>query len=441
MQLEDTIVAVASAPGGAMRGIVRATGEQVLPCLQRLGVRAESTRPHVVEQPLQLPRPWGSVPCSIYIWPAARSYTRQPAVEVHTVGSPPLLEAIVSGFRSAGARLADPGEFTLRAFLAGRLDLTQAEAVLSVIDANSDRELQVALEQLGGGLGAPLKTLRDDLLDVLAHLEAGLDFVEDDIEFIEETALSESIEEALSSLRGVAARLQTRSIADQRARVVLTGRPNVGKSQLFNSLIGESQSIVTAAKGTTRDYVSASWDCCGRVVELIDTAGVEQAATSIVDADAQQRSHRQVATAAVTLLCLDISQPLDDLDRGQLASRTAETIMVDTKSDLPTVRPTLGLAVSGRTGAGLAALSQAVAAALGATETSAVANTADRCRDSVDQAVQALERSARCAADRAGEELVAAELRVALDHLGRVLGAVYTDDVLDRIFSKFCIGK
>jgi tRNA modification GTPase len=191
----DTIAAIASAPGGAARGIVRLSGPGVLDCLKRSFVIADEQcssleailAAHAVRGTLRLPTT--RLPCELYYWPGARSYTREPLAELHTLGSPPLLASALAALCQAGARLAQPGEFTLRAFLAGRLDLTQAEAVLGVIDARGRTQLDAALAQLAGGLSAPLGRLRERLIDLLAHLEAGLDFVEEKIEFISSAEL------------------------------------------------------------------------------------------------------------------------------------------------------------------------------------------------------------------------------------------------------------
>src|SRR4051794_14966228 len=193
--LDDTIAAIATAPGGSLRGIVRLSGPNSVAIAGQVfhgsdEPRCDSaTHPRCERGSVQLSRALGQVPATLYLWPTASSYTRQPSAELHLPGSSPLVEAALEAVCLAGARLARPGEFTLRAFLAGRLDLTQAEAVLGVIDAGSRQELDAALSQLAGGLATPLAALRGQLLDLLAELEAGLDFVDEDIEFISRDAL------------------------------------------------------------------------------------------------------------------------------------------------------------------------------------------------------------------------------------------------------------
>jgi tRNA modification GTPase len=384
----------------------------------------------------------------LYLWPTDRSYTCQPMGELHVLGSPPLVQAALRAVCAAGARLAEPGEFTMRAFLAGRLDLPQAEAVLAVIDAASQRELNVALTQLAGGLSGPLGELRDRLLNLLADLEAGLDFVDEDIEFVSDETLVAELEVAVERLKQIVARLDNRTVERGAARVVLYGYPNVGKSSLLNALAADNASIVTKLPGTTRDYVIRRLRLCGVTCELIDTAGVDSEPDDPLSQQAAgQMTKSQAERAHLKLLCLDASRPLNTWERGQLAaSDTVPRLLVLTKSDLPRRTDLRESAVetSSRTGAGLAALAREIANSLSdssTSETPVVSATSARCRDSLRLAEACLRRAHALVQTRQGEELVAAEVRVGLDELGKVVGSVYTEDVLDRIFSRFCIGK
>lgn len=450
--LDDTIVAVASAPGGSARGILRLSGESLFASLEAVFPQQPSqwhgtaSRPRWLAAGLPLPGRPRPIACDVLLWPTARSYTRQPLAEVHMLGSPPLLQAAVRSFCQAGARLAEPGEFTLRAFLGGRLDLTQAEAVLGVINAAGEREVDRALEQLAGGLRNRMDRLRDTLLDTLAHLEAGLDFVEDDIEFI----LPEKLAAALRGCRADVAELIEQSVsrldASDELRVVLAGAPNVGKSSLFNALsedAGGRAALVSDIPGTTRDYLSARLELDGVNCRLIDTAGAEAAEAGLAAA-AQHHSARQRSSAHLTLFCLDASRPLDDWERAQLAAVSGERLTVLTKCDLPagTDYPGESIRTSTKTGEGLAELKARLRRCL---EESAaegmLASTAVRCQESLRLAEDSLLRAEELARSGGGEELVAAEIRTTLTELGKVVGAVYTDDILDRIFSRFCIGK
>jgi tRNA modification GTPase len=213
--LDDTIAAISTAAGGAARGMIRLSGPSVVECLAKdfrpaaPVALAEVRAPRVIEGAFRL-LDGRELPCEFYLWPGARSYTRQPVAELHTLGSPPLLDALLRAVCRAGARLAEPGEFTLRAFLAGQLDLTQAEAVLGVIDAQGEGQLQTALAQLAGGVSTPMTRLRERLLDLLAHLEAGLDFVEEDIEFISAEELEGQLAAAEDAVRHIVARMESR---------------------------------------------------------------------------------------------------------------------------------------------------------------------------------------------------------------------------------------
>jgi tRNA modification GTPase len=373
--------------------------------------------------------------------------------ELHTIGSPPLIAAALEQICRCGARLAAPGEFTLRAFLAGRLDLPQAEAVLAVIDAHDDRHLHTALAQLAGGLSQPLNDLRDQLLDLLAELEAGLDFVEEDIEFITQADLGARVSAAYQMTGALIDKMSARSIDHHDYRAVLTGAPNVGKSSLLNAIAERSAAIVSEQAGTTRDYVSTTLELDGVECSLLDTAGVDRSdRISGPDLVAQDMTTEQIEQAHLCLICLDASRPLNAIDR-QILARHADTdmgLIVLTKADLP---PKLNfdadtwqhetIHTSSTTGTGLAELKRAIRTRLvgGQGNDAVVASTAARCRESLRRTADSLRRARDLVATATGDEFVATELRVALDELGQVVGATYTDDILDRIFGRFCIGK
>ena len=452
---DDTIAAIASPPDGAAVGIVRISGPAAWPvvgqCVQtELGIEAETIcRPAATTGSFLADGLASPLPCEVYLWPEGRSYTGQSVAEIHTLGSPPLLQATLRTLCRAGARLAQPGEFTLRAFLSGRIDLTQAEAVLGVIDAAAPKQLDVALAQLAGGLARPLQDLRDRLIDLLAQLEAGFDFADADLPFVTADDLQRQLQEAVDVVENLAGQTASRGHGDAAIRAVLAGRPNVGKSSLFNALIGTAGALVSPQPGTTRDYLTAELDLDGVRCQLIDTAGMTAAGNEPcpVQRAAEQTAVEQRRQAHLEILCLDSTRPIAERQREQLVRLDAgRSIVVLTKIDLPRGTDCLQGAIetSSVTGAGIDALRAELRRAVlraNAAGGDVVAGTAVRCRESLRLAAECLGRCRRLLDDGSGEELIAAELRVALDELGKVAGAVYTDDVLDHVFSRFCIGK
>jgi len=446
----DTIAAVASPPGPALRGIVRLSGPEAL------AIALESFLP---ARELDPPRRCavaraGSLrvdglrpllPATLAIWPAPRTYTGQNVAEIHLVGSTPLVSLVLAHCLGRGARLAEPGEFTLRAFLSGRIDLTRAEAVLGVIEAQDPAQLDAALAQLAGGLSGPLLVLRDHLLDVVAHLEANLDFSEEpDVDPLGRAALADELSHSAAELDAVARRLTDRERPEGHPRVVLAGPPNAGKSRLFNALLGRDLAIVSTRAGTTRDYLTELCDCDGLTVELVDTAGIEAPADRVAT---QAQALRALQTGRADLLLDCRSAETVDLPATALDSERPR-LYVWTKGDQalpdPGSRHAAALIVtSAVTGAGFETLRSAISRTIQRrhTDGSSPAGTGARCRGSIRRAEAALRSAAETLLQGGGDELVAFDLRLAVDELGKVVGAVVTDDVLDRIFRRFCIGK
>ena len=458
---DDTIAAIGTASGGALRGMVRISGPRSLECLGRCFLSQQSLSYDQLKSPLVVPGVFQvssesmDIPCDLFLWPTSRSYTRQPTAEIHTLGSTPLLESVLSEVCRCGARVAEPGEFTLRAFLAGRMDLTQAEAVLGVIDASDQESLNTALTQLAGGLSGPLSELREQLLQILAELEAGLDFVEEDIEFISSEQLSSKLSEAGTVVNATIRQMASRSESEDLPRIALIGLPNAGKSSLFNTILAHceqtnceqtTRAIVSSQSGTTRDYVTAKITIEGIACELVDTAGQELIGDTVtIEQAAQEMTDRQFQQAHLRLICVDGAAG-SDVQEQNLPANSNNSLIVQTKSDLRSA-DCLGqetIRCSSLTGEGIDTLLDALHRRLQSTqqnEATAVASTAARCLESLQLADESLVRSIDLVQQAGGEELVAAEVRDALLHLGRVVGTVYTDDVLDRIFSQFCIGK
>lgn len=383
----------------------------------------------------------GSLPGAV-VFAAPRSYTREDVVEIHLPGSPSLVARLVRALVGRGARPARPGEFTLRAFLNGRFDLAQAEAVEQVIAAESEAERRAALDQLEGAFSRRLRQVEHELLDLCADAEAAIDFVDQDIEFL-------SVEEAVARARrarerlgGLIADSAARHVADERPAVVLYGRPNSGKSTLFNALTG-GDALVSDIPGTTRDVLAADLDV-GVPVRLFDTAGDRQAAG--LEAEASRRGRAAAGTADLVLFVVDAADWEASLP---LEPRGVPVLLVVNKCDLApgeAVRTRFhireAVCTSGRTGRGLAELKARVAAMLqeGEGDRGARFRLNFRQRALLREAEAALERAA-AAAPGLGMEFVALDLRAALDALGGITGRHVSEDLLDRIFSRFCLGK
>jgi tRNA modification GTPase len=460
----DTIVALASAPGGAARGIVRLSGPQVADCVASCFAADDDseswqrgTAPRrvtgVIHISAGVESPALEISAALYYWPGEISFTRQPSAEIGCIGSPPLLAAIVEELCRHGARAAEPGEFTMRAFLAGRIDLTQAEAVLGVVDARSRDDLDEALARLAGGLSRPLADIREQLLATLAEVEAGLDFPDERLETTEREALRQRLANAQGVVAATLAQLEQRERADEVPRVLLTGPPNVGKSRLFNALVERYgvdrrvRSLVSPTPGATRDYVIAQLDLGGISCELIDVAGDDALAqaTALVTIDnmAQHATTKQRRSAEIQLHCSEAGAALGDAQAGRSSARD---LMVLTKCDLASKSepgrpmPSTARTCSAVTGAGLAELAATIRDRLAAAAPAGATATAARCGSIIRDAAAAL-ASAIELSGAGDDELLAAELRFALNAVGEVVGAVCADDVLDRVFSQFCIGK
>jgi tRNA modification GTPase len=453
IESQDTIVAIASPTSPAPRGVVRLSGPDVVGTLTRLRIDCpDGGRARRFDAHVDVGDPMGVIPVAVMLWPTSRSYTGQPSAELHTFGSLPVLQAIVGVATASGARAARPGEFTMRAFLAGRLDLTQAEAVLGVIEAEKRGSLNHALRQLAGNLSRPLEQMRSTILDLLADTEAGLDFVDEEIEFISDETLIKRLTEIGQQLDDTSRAMRSRGGGAARPTVALRGEPNAGKSCLINRLVNQPVAIVADTAGTTRDTVTIDVDIDGTQVTLIDTAGIEDSETEL-SRQSQDQAQRASAEANLRIWCVDSSRR--DFDQAcQRVRHVAEEhhrasvidLWVATKADIqPTTRGISDWIVcSAVTGIGIDTLQKSISDALSqydAEETGSVAGTAARCQQSLDRARSGVTAAIGLTRSGEGHEFVAAELRVVAESLGEVTGTVYTDDILDRVFSRFCIGK
>lgn len=379
---------------------------------------------------------------------APHSYTTQDVVEIGAHGSPVVLRAIIETAMAAGARLARPGEFTFRAYLGGRIDLTQAEAVADLVDAVTPLQARAASEQLEGGLAAAIRAAHEQLFDLIARLEASLDFPDEGYHFVEP-------DEAAGAIGSMVERLSALTRAGAQGRLIregvtvaIVGRPNAGKSSLFNRLVGSSRAIVTSRPGTTRDVLTEVIDLHGVRVTLVDTAGLRETSDE-VEAEGVRRAEQAAAAAQVTVLVLDLSAPLDREDRELLSARRASDIVVGNKCDVAEAAWSIGsvpgaIAISARTGEAVERLAAKIVESLGLAPTVEVPLVTNvRHVTLIERAVEALERAAAAATapDRLPEEFVLADLHEARASLEEVVGLHSTDDLLTHIFSRFCIGK
>lgn len=462
--LDDTIAAQATAgEPGYERGIIRLSGPETCSILSRSFrsgppldqiKSAQIVRGELSCSSLSLP-----VPVELLYWPTTRSYTRQVSAEIHTVGSQPILSAVLEQLCRDGARLAGPGEFTLRAFLSGRMDLTSAEAVLGVIDARNKKQLNVALDQLAGGIAKPLESIRSELISTLANLEAGLDFVEEDIEFVSQAQLWEMVQRGIDEIESLRDQIRSRNDLESTCRVVLCGRPNTGKSSLFNALVkqyGDSnrQSIVSGISGTTRDFISAPISIRGSELTLIDTAGLDEGWEPATDLQqtriqtalsvGQDKGMAQQTNADLEIFCIDPADPLTTWENTKLNTPEPTRIVSVNKSDVHS-RSSVDtqcatVCTSAKTGVGISELADLIYRSISDSGESVI-GTAVRCVESVELALTALQNAQRWIEQEVGDEFVASEIRIALDAIGKITGKIYTDDILDVVFGQFCIGK
>lgn len=436
--LDDTIVALASPPGAGLRAIIRLSGREAARIVRSLIPEFEPdpfAKRQVACGGIVLPEVASTLPADVFFFRAPATYTGQDIVEIHTISSMPLVDLTIAELLRAGARGARAGEFTMRGFLAGKLDLTRAEAVHAVIEATGPDQLKRALVQLAGGLARPLDQVRDDLLNLLADVEAGLDFSDEDLSFVEETQLLARLAKALAHVTLVGKQVQERGSTGPTFRVVLAGGPNVGKSSLFNALVGRDAALVSPAAGTTRDYLEADVVVKGATIRLIDTAGLG-VPSGPIDAAAQDLGRDWLSGADLVLWC---REPGDTGAAGRVSDRAIDQIEISTKADLGPPAHN-GFAVSALTGFHIAELKSLLADKANA-HGNPLAPSLSRCRHHVAACLDHLRRAHHIALEQAPAELLALELRLALDELGAIVGAVYTDDLLDRIFSRFCIGK
>jgi tRNA modification GTPase len=445
---DDTIVAIATPPGRGGIGVVRLSGPAAAAIASTLTARDGFAPRHAT---LATVAAADGVPIDQAVvthFPAPHSYTGDDVVEVSAHGSPVVLEAIVRAAIAAGARLANPGEFTFRAYLNGRIDLLQAEAVGELIDAVTPLQARVAFDQLDGTLTARLREMDRTLLDLIAPLEASLDFPEEGYHFISPSDAAGRLSEIRASLDALLADAARGKMIREGLTVAILGRPNAGKSSLFNRLAGAARAIVTDVPGTTRDLLTERVDIGGVPFTIVDTAGQRAGAGDAIEEEGISRARQAGEAADLVLLVLDRSRPPDDDDRAlleQTASR--RRVVVASKSDLPAAwQPAAAgaLEVSSLTDEGIDLLRAALSAAAGAgdlvlRDRAPIANM--RHAALLEKARDAVARAAAAAAGGVPEECILADLHEARGRFDEITGARPQDEVLRVIFERFCIGK
>jgi len=376
---------------------------------------------------------------------APRSYTAEDVVEISCHGAPVVLRHAVERAIGCGARLADPGEFTLRAFLNGRIDLAQAEAVQDLIQAQTLYQARVAAQQAEGAVSGRLAPLKAQLVELIALLEAGIDFAEDDVSIAPEAELLGRLGPIEAGIAALASTFLYGKVVAGGFTLAIVGRPNVGKSSLFNRLLAQERAIVTEIPGTTRDLVSEAVSIHGIPVKLIDTAGI-RLTQDRVESLGVQKSYEALADSDLTLVVIDASSPVEPLDEELLehAGRLGKRIVAANKCDLPAAAQHQGAwRVSAVTGEGIDELRQAIYEAavprLGDGETGFI--TSLRHEGLLREALAALDRARLGIHTGVPHEMLLLDLYSALRAVDSITGATTVEDILDQIFSSFCIGK
>jgi tRNA modification GTPase len=450
----DTIVAIATPPGRGGLGVIRISGSDAARIARALIGRSQSLTPRLATfatiesgTSRQIQRAGDQVVLTYFVAPA--SYTGEDVVEISAHGSPVVLNSILRAVIDAGARLAEPGEFTLRAFLNGKLDLIQAEAVADLIDAVTPLQARTAFDQLEGTLTKAIGEIDQALFDIIARLEASLDFPDEGYHFVAPKEASESIARVIERIDALLAQAARGRLVREGAQVAIVGAPNVGKSSLFNALLNTNRAIVTAIPGTTRDLLTERADIGGLSLALIDTAGVRET-SDVVEREGVSRARDTIGVADLTIVVLDRSRPLSKDDHDLLeATTTRPRLVALNKSDLPSafplerLEPLEPLELSARTGAGLESLIDRIASALSSNEsvrdTPAITNV--RHTVLLERAKESLTRAGLALESKVSEEFPLLDLQEASAALQEITGKRTSDDLLRRIFERFCIGK
>lgn len=448
-----TIVALATPSGRSALGVVRLSGPLAFSILQSLTkldvVEPSRATLHTLKDPVSNEVIDHAV---VTCFKAPHSFTGEDVVEISCHGSPVLLRRVINTVLRMDARLAEPGEFTLRALTNGKLDLSQAEAIRDLIEARTEAAARQAVRQMSGAMSATLRPLAEGLLDIIVLLESAVEFVEDDLPQLQLQQMRLRLTEIDSKLETLASSYRTGHLLRDGLNVTIAGPPNAGKSSLFNKLLRSERAIVTEIPGTTRDSLSEQISLNGIPVWLTDTAGVRES-SDLIETIGVERTLRAIADADLLVVVIDGASELGVEELEMLDSTTkSRRVIVLNKNDLPSFRPDLleeliagenVLEVSAHSGAGLSELSQAILEPFGTVDSEDVGLliTDARHHDLLRRSQHELQSAMSRLSEGASEELVLVGLHNALRYLGQITGETTTEDVLSRIFATFCIGK
>jgi tRNA modification GTPase len=455
-RLTDTVAAIATPIGEGGISVLRISGANAIEISSKLfcgkaNLRLAATHTaHFGNLNDDSGQIIDEVVCTIFKSP--HSYTGEDTVEISCHGGVLVTRRILETIIHAGARQADPGEFTRRAFLNGRIDLSQAEAVADLIHAQSDKARQSSLEQLEGALSLKIKTLREELIQTVGLIELELDFVEEDLEFVDKKKVEDQITKASENTQKLINTYQLGKVYREGIKVAIVGEPNVGKSSLLNALLNENRAIVTDIPGTTRDFIEEKIAIEGIQFQLTDTAGLHET-NDPIEQEGVRRTKKRIENADIVLQVFDATSPQKNTQINLVDNKNV--INVFNKKDLlnheqiksvnKKQKKTNNVFTSVRTGEGLEHLKRELfnvtAGDLKKAENNTVTVTNARHFSSLGSAKGALERAARAMHQKESNEFIALELRSAIDSLGEIIGVVTTEEILDSIFSKFCIGK
>lgn len=445
----DTIVAPATPLAGSSVTIIRLSGPRALDMASRLFIPWPLPPRYLTLGEIQNHAGELIDQAMAVAMPGPNSFTGEDVVEFHCHGGVAVGTAVIDACLAAGSRLAEPGEFSKRAFLNGQIDLAQAEAIADLVAAQTNLGRKAALSQLRGGLSACVNAILDDLTSVAAKLEASIDFSEEDIEESATDALVQSLDSASGRIADLLASYARGRVAREGVRVVLAGPPNVGKSSIFNALVGRERAIVTPHPGTTRDTIECTVEIAGVAVTLVDTAGIREAVDP-VELVGIQRTHDEIESADLVLHIREAATVLAEASADSDPHRIVVANKVDalspseqtTLADLLNKTPGRTVAVSAAERTGLGELEDLLRSALGcATDWSERSITSARHAECLRSAAASLERARAALADGMSPEFPMSDLREALDQLGAITGRSVSESILDEIFHRFCIGK